>query len=923
MPNLLLSSGDARLLSNSDNLLLTDQGAAYDSYTTFTGTGNSVTGITVDTPANMANGDLLVLVCVRTHPTPPLGTDPLQCGDWTNVLSYVAVSGTDRKLDILVHQVATPEPASYLFQDDNGAALFAAQMIRIEGRDTINPLDVAVTVLDGENDFTPTARPVTPVSDDSFVLTLAAYAVGNTTLSSKSGGAPAGSALIAYTGYDDIISVSVQTAYLLQTSAAAYNPGVWTGTTDDAISDWVTASLAFAVAPAATATPAADVDLVNTQALFDPSGASISLDLVGDIALPVTVEVPTPSVVVVDSDTTEAQYRLEWLPGVPPGTTAGTWVDITSSLQGGSVSRGRQYELDQFQAGEMRLTLTAEDRTWDPEFVAGAYFGQIIPMAQIRLVVAWAGTDYDVFYGYVTDWGQTVPESDTVFRTEITARDGFAWFELMGLGSWFDVAIRGTSPAHWWRFDETAGTTAVDTGTAAMTYDGRYINRPTLGGDPVVPFAGDGTAPTFFSGFAQAVSIPPAAVGGSTDFTIEVWFKTEAELTGSPRYLFSIGNTNGQDTQISVTDTQIAATCAVTGFLGAVGTYNDGEPHQAVLSRAGTTVNLYVDGELVDTDGATAAPLPSDTFRVGLGPDNNVGVGISPADLAWDGQESHLIFWDEALTDAEVESHWIAGSLGYAGYDTGAVLDALLTFKGWPSSLRAIDTGTSTMGSYDLPDTMQSMVQRLADTEAGQLYIDGAGNVVHRSRSALWADTRSNTAQAVYGDQASGETLVYVADGFDLHRDEALLRNPITASRSGGISVTAEDTAYSTDRYGERNWAAPAAYDSADVVMVSRAWAFLARYKELGTRLKAVRFVPQANSLLWPEVLGRQIGDRITIKRTPLGLGNQIETDQIIEGVTHTFSPKLWVTEFRGSPVDTTAYAKFDECKFDTVKFAY
>jgi hypothetical protein len=248
----------------------------------------------------------------------------------------------------------------------------------------------------------------------------------------------------------------------------------------------------------------------------------------------------------------------------------------------------------------------------------------------------------------------------------------------------------------------------------------------------------------------------------------------------------------------------------------------------------------------------------------------------------------------------------------------------LLTFKGWPSDLRAIETGTSTMGSYELPATMRDMVQRLADTEAGMLFIDGAGNVVHRSRSALWADTRSNTAQAVYGDITSGESLVYVADGFDLHRDEALLRNPITASRSGGITVTAEDTAYSTDKYGERNWPAPVAYDQSDVVMVSRAWALLARYKELGTRLKAVRFVPQDNPLgLWPEVLGREIGDRITIKRTPLGLGNQIETDQIIEGVTHTFAPKVWVTEFRGSPVDTTAYGKFDECKFDTVKFAY
>ena len=42
---------------------------------------------------------------------------------------------------------------------------------------------------------------------------------------------------------------------------------------------------------------------------------------------------------------------IEWLPGVGPGTVTGTWSDITAYVMAGSTFRGRQYELDRFQAG--------------------------------------------------------------------------------------------------------------------------------------------------------------------------------------------------------------------------------------------------------------------------------------------------------------------------------------------------------------------------------------------------------------------------------------------------------------------------------------------------------------------------------------------------------------------------------------------
>jgi hypothetical protein len=137
----------------------------------------------------------------------------------------------------------------------------------------------------------------------------------------------------------------------------------------------------------------------------------------------------------------------------------------------------------------------------------------------------------------------------------------------------------------------------------------------------------------------------------------------------------------------------------------------------------------------------------------------------------------------------------------------------------------------------------------------------------------------------------------------DLTRDEVLLRNPVSASRAGGVSVTVKDEEL-VEKYGDRTYAMTATQDRDDATVRDRAMWGLARWKELGSRLVSMTITPTSEPLLWPQVLGRGLGDRITVERTPLGQGAQIATDQIIERIEHTFTRNTWVTKFSGSPVD-------------------
>ena len=65
---------------------------------------------------------------------------------------------------------------------------------------------------------------------------------------------------------------------------------------------------------------------------------------------------------------------------------------------------------------------------------------------------------------------------------------------------------------------------------------------------------------------------------------------------------------------------------------------------------------------------------------------------------------------------------------------------------------------------------------------------------------------------------------------------QQLIRNPVTASRTGGVSVTVTDAA-GRQKYGDRSYSSPTTQDQDDASVRDRATWLLARYKELARKL--------------------------------------------------------------------------------------
>jgi hypothetical protein len=226
-----------------------------------------------------------------------------------------------------------------------------------------------------------------------------------------------------------------------------------------------------------------------------------------------------------------------------------------------------------------------------------------------------------------------------------------------------------------------------------------------------------------------------------------------------------------------------------------------------------------------------------------------------------------------------------------AGELSGARINRILDSVGWAAGDRDIATGHTTLQATTLDESALTELQLVADTEIGELYIDGAGQVVFRSRHAILTESRSTVSQATFGsDRAAGE-LPYVGIEIEYKRP---LANIVRITREGGIEQVAQVDA----RYRRT-------YERSDLIMqndtdaANYAGWVLGMTKDAEYRFASVTIDPRAMpDVLYPQVLGRRIGDRVTVIRRPPGGGAPIERDAFIRGIGHFYGPGRWLTEW-------------------------
>lgn len=606
-----------------------------------------------------------------------------------------------------------------------------------------------------------------------------------------------------------------------------------------------------------------------------------------------------------------------------------SWQDITSYVRSVDMQRGRSTELDTFQPGTLSMVLDNSDRRFDPTYTSSPYNGYIVPRAQVRVrVEVLTLTVAVLFTGRVSSWPQTYDLGGHYAECNVTAVDDMATLARRRLPeSLYRTQLLSESPWAYWPLGEDPSSSV-------------FIDYSGNGRDGYKPPVFQSTASLVNgSGYASQVYEPGTAYYGAeapSTYTLEMWVRAPSTppASGGVYVPFASSRRSGLMHQLAIiADSSLGnGNFAVLSYNGTT-RYDartstqicDGQPHHIVIVTTSTTASptVYVDGVAATTSTASSA--------------NTTAVTGSALYMFWPGWDTALFderpvvvfdevsVWSSALSASTVSTHYSLGVTPGYGDTTCARASRVLTAVGWSGST-TIGTGLTQLGAYvgDSAGSLLSYLQQLELTEQGQLYIDGSGYLVFRDRWWRYSDSSATTPQATFGDSGSE----YPYTDLVLSYDDRFMANASTITAASGTPVTASDST-SISTYGELTESVSGTLHQSSAEALALAQYRVARRKDPAVRVESLTINPRASSDInvFRACVLRDVGNRITVKRRPQGVGSAISGDYHIEGVGHRIADgaTTWETTWWLSPVDDTTWFKFDTAGrgFDDGKLFY
>ncbi|HVB44807.1 MAG TPA: LamG-like jellyroll fold domain-containing protein [Streptosporangiaceae bacterium] len=360
-------------------------------------------------------------------------------------------------------------------------------------------------------------------------------------------------------------------------------------------------------------------------------------------------------------------------------------------------------------------------------------------------------------------------------------------------GSHFPTAVLDAGPAAYWRLDEASGTTAGDSVLPNEDlYNGTYSNV-TLGQPGPLP--GSGATAASFNGTSSYMQLPSSLAANASYLTgsyltISLWFKTSSDngiLFASTTNPISAGTTSGgyvPNLYVGSDGKLNGELWGSSGPMVSASSVADGHWHYVVLTGAGSTESMYLDGALAG----------SQTAQVGVSGQPNVYVGAGFIGGNWPDESHHLQ----------------NGNTGYAQYFTGSISDVALygQYLTAPSVQELYATGHSAVGLLDKSTTPSGNVT------AQISYSDVTDRVTSMTDSnggtwAIGAPTVTGTSQvyrsAVLGADPAGYWRLNDTGGATTATDQVLggtgSYNTVTLGVTGPFSDTTAASFNGTSSY--------------------------------------------------------------------------------------------------------------------------
>jgi hypothetical protein len=195
-----------------------------------------------------------------------------------------------------------------------------------------------------------------------------------------------------------------------------------------------------------------------------------------------------------------------------------------------------------------------------------------------------------------------------------------------------------------------------------------------------------------------------------------------------------------------------------------------------------------------------------------------------------------------------------------------------------------------------------SALQAVVDTENGAHFVDAAGAITFRSRSARY---NALTPRYTFGERVDLGEWPY--EDCQLDFDSTHLSNQVTVTQEGsGQNFYAVDAA-SVTGYFPRTMSRSINANNTDECQDAANY-LLSRYRQPATRVSSLQLHPSGNPALWPVCLSLELGTRIRVMRRPPGAPT-VQVECFVENIQWDFGDdgEAWLT-LQCSPADLTSY---------------
>jgi hypothetical protein len=610
---------------------------------------------------------------------------------------------------------------------------------------------------------------------------------------------------------------------------------------------------------------------------------------------------------------------------VPLGSTLSSinWTDITEHVREVSTSRGRSSELDTYSAGSCQVLLDNRTRLFDPENTAGTYYGKLTPLRPIRIrVTPSGGTIRSIFFGFVDQWPQSYswPNESTV---AVTATDAFKVLNEFKLPSYWKTTLFSNSNLSAWypladfngsfyafEIRKWSGTSAQWMSSTAAVNSYCTPGEALLADDPATSSSFDGQK-------ILQITDPLGTNGAQTVFSVEMWIQTTESTTGN----YSIWNhgtfVNAANIGMVVAEGNATIVAQIGGRSGGSiygstanvqVTVNDGKPHHIALYYSNLfpdgpkTWNIWVDGIDTATSGSYLADVDNQYSFMTLGyPVTKTTDPGGAFDKYFKGSIQHLVVYKGyALTAAEVIAHY---QIGAGTYLQGTRTDERITFladlANWMTDGLDLGTGDSTVLGVNVTGKgLLDALKEVETAEQGRLFMSADGKIKFVDRNAEGSGNFI-TSQATFSDNPGVDEIKY-ADVI-LTYDDRYIFNDVTVTQPNGTFYDESDTT-SQGKYFKRSLKIDNFIADDPYYAVNTAIYRLGQYKDPQMRIDQMSVNVRRDSAYQSPCVTLDIGDRITVERTPQDIGAQITKSLIIEGIKHSITRDNWVVTFNTDP---------------------